>query len=305
MRITIVICTHNRAGQLAKTLAKLRDCTRPERCHFEVLVVANACSDATTKVCRAAEVQMISEPRLGLSIARNRSISATRSDALLWLDDEVTPSKDLLLAYCEALQMHPHSAFFGGPIRPVLEGYPPHWSESALRIMPFIWSGLDFGSVARDFESSAQMEHPFGTNMLIRRSMLEGGFREDLGRRGDGSCLGGEETELFLRLAKSGNTGRWVPGASVEHRIEPTRQTLDYVAQYFRAQAVESMLIFGSTQDWFRDLKLVAVTALFAWHRVFGTPDRWLRSYGRLNIHIGRRQARRSKIGTTTRTKRQ
>ena len=48
MHLTVVICTHNRAVLLEKTLVSLNLAARPKGCFVDILVVANACSDGTS-----------------------------------------------------------------------------------------------------------------------------------------------------------------------------------------------------------------------------------------------------------------
>ena len=45
--LTIVICTHNRAALLERALASLNRAARPQGWDVDLLVVANACTDAT------------------------------------------------------------------------------------------------------------------------------------------------------------------------------------------------------------------------------------------------------------------
>ena len=45
--LTVLICTHNRADLLARTLHYLNEATRPRDWSVDVFVVANACTDAT------------------------------------------------------------------------------------------------------------------------------------------------------------------------------------------------------------------------------------------------------------------
>ena len=54
MQLGIAVCTQNRARELAETLAGLAKCHVPEGYLVETIVVANACSDHTAEVCRAA-----------------------------------------------------------------------------------------------------------------------------------------------------------------------------------------------------------------------------------------------------------
>ncbi len=45
--LTVLICTHNRAALLGKTLASLNAAARPADWSVDILVAANACNDGT------------------------------------------------------------------------------------------------------------------------------------------------------------------------------------------------------------------------------------------------------------------
>lgn len=294
MRLSIVICTHNRAAELNLTLASLARLPELQAPDIEVLVVANAVSDDTMEVCRRAGIACAEEPRLGLSHARNTGIRLTRGQAILWLDDDVTAEPCLLRAYLDALETHPDAAFFGGVIIPELIGAPPPWTRTALQMVPTIWAARDLGDTARDFDTDRH-EYPFGANMLTRRWAVRDGFRTDLGRTGT-DLMGGEEIALFRSLVARGSTGRWVPGARVVHRIGPERQTLRYLARYFVAQgrergAEEGRVPGSDDPTWLQwRMRIERMRLSYLRGRLANDPRRWLRPYVELNKLKGWRQ---------------
>ena len=64
--LTVLICTHNRAELLERTLASLNAATRPHDCTADVLVIANACTDATHAFLENYARQAASDGRLPL-----------------------------------------------------------------------------------------------------------------------------------------------------------------------------------------------------------------------------------------------
>ena len=84
MNLTVLICTHNRAELLERTLASLNAATRPADCHIDILVVANACTDGTAalltsygaarRVKNNLPLRWLAEPRPGKSYALNSAI---------------------------------------------------------------------------------------------------------------------------------------------------------------------------------------------------------------------------------------
>ncbi|MGB0498963.1 MAG: glycosyltransferase family 2 protein [Rubricella sp.] len=299
MDLSIVICTHNRASELEKTLSSLKGCGGREADQVEILVVSNASTDGTEDVCDRAGVQCVAESRLGLSHARNKGIEVAKGDAILWLDDDVTLQAGLVETYLAALLAFPDHAFFGGPIEPVFEGAPPHWVEPAMASIPTVWSHLDYGGADRTL-SPERNEYPFGANMLIRRRALGDGFRTDLGRSSS-TLVGGEETALLRSLAERGERGRWVAAAKVWHRIGRDRQNLAYIARYFEGYGIESEILSDGEPRGFDWTSLAGHSKIgrrwlrYLRKRMTADPAQWLRIYADLNIARGRRIAQRRK----------
>jgi hypothetical protein len=82
MRISVVICTWNRADELRTTLDSLTQLVIPAGCVWELVVVDNGSTDETNTVIAEFEarlpVRSLFEPELGLSRARNRGAAAAR-----------------------------------------------------------------------------------------------------------------------------------------------------------------------------------------------------------------------------------
>jgi hypothetical protein len=78
-RVSVVICTRDRADELARCLASLTEQTRvPD----QIVVVDNASDDngRTRDVALAAGVNYVREDRPGLDIARNRGVHAATGE---------------------------------------------------------------------------------------------------------------------------------------------------------------------------------------------------------------------------------
>ena len=88
---------------------------------------------------------------------------------------------------------------------------------------------LDLGDRVRLFPAG---RIPGGGNMALRRTAVEryGGFDPALGRVG-GRLIGGEESDLFARLARAGERCWYVPDAVMWHIIPPEKLTDDYLAR--------------------------------------------------------------------------
>ena len=97
-RLTVLICTHDRAGLLAKTLASLNAAVRPPGWAVDILVAANACRDGTHAMLDAYREQAaargdlplawLAEPVPGKSNALNTALPRIDGDIVAFVDDD-------------------------------------------------------------------------------------------------------------------------------------------------------------------------------------------------------------------------
>jgi GT2 family glycosyltransferase len=106
-RAAVIVPTHNRSARLARTLDALEQQTcGPEA--FEVIVVANACTDDTAAVVAARRerapysLRLIERAEPGASGARNAGTEKTRAPLLIFLDDDIEASPGFVEAHLEA-----------------------------------------------------------------------------------------------------------------------------------------------------------------------------------------------------------
>ena len=305
MRISVAICTWNRSALLRQTLGSLLAVRVPPEVSWEILVVANGCTDDTAAVVADAAtrlpIRLVQEPRLGLSHARNAAVAAATGDYVIWTDDDVLVDPPWLEAYHAAFTAHADAVFFGGPTRAWFAAPPPRWLARALPSVGNALSLLDYGPVAIPLDR----DHlPYGANFAVRTDVQRGiAYNAMLGRRGH-EMRGGEETAVVLEILARGGTGWWVPGAGVRHFVSAQRQTLDYLRRYYfyNGAAVEHVetteepaLLFG------RPRWLWRVAARHWLHflitRPFRPPEVWawhfrhaMTAWGRLHAGPARRR---------------
>jgi GT2 family glycosyltransferase len=232
---SILICTHNRASDLALCCAALGALDDPPG-SWEAVVVDNASTDATPAVARewatrlGGRLRVVREEALGLSAARNRAVAEARGEILVFLDDDALPEPAWLQALVEVLS-RPGVMAAGGPVEPRFEGELPAWLGE--RYLPYltVW---DLGS---EVVPLVYNEYPRGANMAFRREVFErlGGFSHHLGRKGT-KLLSCEETELCLRIERSGGRILYAPGARVRHKVAAARIDKRWMAARFFSQ---------------------------------------------------------------------
>ncbi len=221
--ITVVVCTRERPDALARCLDSLLAQDYPS---FSVLVVDNApATDATAEVVRAAArrgpVRYLTEPKAGLSFARNAAVAAAPGEILAWIDDDEHADVHWLAEVARALADHPEADVVSGVIVPAeLETRAQLWFEQ--------FGGHSKGRGFRPDVFSPATAHrqsplyplpPFGTgaNMTFRPGVIEriGGFDTALGA--GTPAMGSEDTLAFTQVLVTGGTIVYQPSAVTHH----------------------------------------------------------------------------------------
>jgi len=221
--ITVVICTRERPGALARCLDSLLAQQYPA---FRVLVVDNApATGATAEVVRSAArrgpVEYLREDKPGLSFARNAAVAAAPGEILAWIDDDEYADPHWLAEVARALADHPEADVVSGVIVPAeLETRAQLWFEQfgghskGRGFAPDV-----FGPATAHIQSPLYPLPPFGTgaNMTFRPGVIEriGGFDVALGA--GTPAMGSEDTLAFTQVLVTGGTIVYQPTAVTHH----------------------------------------------------------------------------------------
>jgi glycosyltransferase involved in cell wall biosynthesis len=274
------MCTWNRAALLDHALGSVEKLVVPAAPEWEVLVVNNACTDETDAViARYAgrlPIRRLFEPSPGVSNARNCALDAAAGDLLVWVDDDCSVDPRWIGEYVVAAERHPEAAFFGGAIEASFESPPPAWLEAE---WPRVCDVYAIRSPDRDGAPIEPGLLPFGANFAVRTEVQRRyRYLPSLGRRGD-AMLGGEETEVMLRMLRDGHRGVWVPRARVQHRVTSDRLTEGYLRSFYhgqgqeRAQRRPRVRIRSRGLLWTRALRAEAKFRVLRW---LAPPAAWL-----------------------------
>jgi hypothetical protein len=238
-RITVLICTRNRAAQLRSVLESVARLRVPPDLAWELVVVDNGSSDNTADVVQSfasrLPVRLTREETPGLSNARNRGVAEARGRYICWTDDDVVIDEGWLEAYAAAFEAHPEAVVFGGRITPVLQSPTPRWFSRLADEWP-----LTSVLAKRAAEQPILLDYakgmvPWGANFAIRtREQRQVLYDPGLGVSPLQKRVG-EEAEVIYQILSRGACGWWVPEAQVQHIIPLQRQTLSYVFQFSAA----------------------------------------------------------------------
>ena len=238
--VSIIICTRNRAEQLAVCLRQLRTLrSRPA----EIVVVDNAPTDSSTeKVVRNfPEAVYVREPRAGLDIARNTGIVAAQNEIILFIDDDVMVNDMLVYWVWQAFEEPAVAAMTGLVIAHSLQ-------TEAQVIFEKDWS-FNRGYVDTYYTPDYlnQTGPPVwkigaGANMAFRKSIFEqAGYFDELLDAGAAGCSG--DSEMWHRILANGGTIHYNPRAVAHHAHREQLQDLkDQIFYYMRGHVVAALI---------------------------------------------------------------
>ncbi|MBC3539276.1 glycosyltransferase family 2 protein [Rufibacter sediminis] len=217
VKVSVVICTRNRAPQLERCLAMLRDLKCLPR---EVIVVDNAPSDSSTQQVaqKFEEVTYVKEPRPGLDFARNTGVKNASTPLVAFVDDDVVVHPLWVYRVWETFQNPCTAAMTGLVIASELaseaqyifeqhwsfnRGYQDKWYDDA-----FFNSNLTLGPPVWEIGA--------GANMAFRKAVFEQvGYFDEILDVGAAGCNG--DSEMWFRILAHGLTVHYNPRAIVHH----------------------------------------------------------------------------------------
>ena len=219
----VAVCTNRGPAAVAAALSALRAQVPPER----IVVVASGLAPADAEAHRvgAGCVEVLVEPRQGLSLARNLALEFAARDgarAIAYVDDDalIDPGWwQALVARWDGADER--VAVIGGPIRPRWTVPPPPWlSEPILPTLTL----LDLGSDERELDVSVTTV--FGANISFAVEALQaiGGFDPAFGHSGRRIYFS-EEDQAQRALAARGLRIVYAPELGVQHVIPAERLT--------------------------------------------------------------------------------
>lgn len=228
--LSIVICTYNRCGLLAKCLESLHENRLAGA--WEILVVDNHSSDQTVDVVEGfrrerdfSNLRYVYESEVGLSHARNRGWKEAVGEYVGYLDDDGKVNGNWLVVAREIIDQTSYQVF-GGPYVPFYLSEVPSWWRDSYRS----------GGHGRKPVELTDWQFLSGGNFFIRKKLLAdlGGFSPEHGMSGGKVGLG-EETLLQIELRRKHPELPiyYDPRLFIEHLVIPPKMTLRWLVPFW------------------------------------------------------------------------
>jgi glycosyltransferase involved in cell wall biosynthesis/GT2 family glycosyltransferase len=210
MRVSVVVCTYNRAEGLRATLESLR---LQRYRDFEVIVVNGPSTDstATTLKTYGRSIRVVDNPLANLSVSRNLGIRESAGEIVAFIDDDALPEP----AWLEQAVPHFDDSEVAGVGGVVIDhtGMSLQYRYSASSRFGEGTFSMDQPYDALCVPGAAMFPYLQGTNALFRRDALAkiGLFDETFDFYLD-------ETDVCCRLVDAGYLLRQLPDAAVHHK---------------------------------------------------------------------------------------
>ncbi len=223
MDVSIVMCTVDRFDMADRTIASILNQENLLALRFEMIVVDNSehalSRDRISAAARDAAVPLryVHEPRRNISHARNAGIAASTAEFVAFIDDdELAPANWLDTMIATARESVADVVV--GAVYPVYEGgAPPQWDPNGE--LPRRDARVPTGTaVARGISG----------NIVFRQATCfddASPFDVTLGR------TGGEDTDLTMRLNRSGRRMVWCADSVVTEFQPFSRMTVEYYSR--------------------------------------------------------------------------
>ena len=177
--ISFIVPAYNEEHELSDTLAAIREAASGATQPYEIIVVDDASTDATSKIASDAGAKVIPINRRQIAASRNAGVSAARGEYLFFVDADTRINRAHVTGGIATLE----NGYAGGGARVAMDGFVPFWGRLLLRGFSSIYFGLNLGAGAFLFTTRRNFD-------------VIGGFDEQY--------FAGEEVYFSLELKKLG-----------------------------------------------------------------------------------------------------
>lgn len=249
--VTFLVCTYNGALRIHETLVCLARQVAAPGTLWEVIVVANACTDATCEQAEASwqalgapvPLHVLHEPRPGKQFAMEAALGHVRYRYTCIVDDDNRLAPDYLPVGLELLEAQPRIGVLGGSNTATFEGREPEWF-AAFQHCYAVGQQLqrENGRFEPLADGSTGRNVLWGAGMFVRTEVWQrlraAGFESLFtGRQGEQNLTAGEDDELCFAALLMGYEVWYVAGLRLRHHMVAGRLTEAYRDRLYYASA--------------------------------------------------------------------
>lgn len=228
MDLSIVFSTFKSENILEKSLKAY--CKIQTNYAWELLIIDNACRDETRKVIEKFQkdlpIVFLEQPKQGKNNALNKALPLIKGDLVMFTDNDIIPSIDLIDIYVDAGKKNPDVSIFSGKILPDIAL--PLWIDQSWHRIRSALGIYDKGEA----DLAILPQDVWGGNMMLRNEVFKQGysFNTRVGPSGKNYIMG-SETELLLKLENAGYKALYVAKCTVFHQIRQEQLSLSWLRQ--------------------------------------------------------------------------
>ncbi|MFN7874030.1 MAG: glycosyltransferase [Pirellula sp.] len=244
--ISVVLPTHNPDPErFSQTLSGLLKQSIAKE-DWELVVVDNRSETPISVESLENQVKkrvnLICQPRLGLSFARLAGIEAAKNDTIVFCDDDNILHEDFLRNAVKLTSKNPNVGVAGGKSIPLFLSNPPSWYKTGLAPLGCQDFGEDdyvFTSGQFNRDKRYPDRAPIGAGMVFRKKAMESwklnvGRSQITDRKGSQLSSAGD-CDMVLHALESGYDCAYWPQLELKHLIPSSRLAEKYLAAISRA----------------------------------------------------------------------
>lgn len=205
--VSVIIPTYNRLWCLRKVIQKLEE-QSVALDEFEVIVVSDGSADGTHEYLDALQTPLnitcLKQENQGVAATRNNGVKAANGRLLLFLDDDVVPTKTLVAEHLKAHEAGEDLVVIGPMLNPDDYKMKP-WVEWEQLMLTKQYNAMEVG----EWEPTARQFYTGNTSLAKAKFAEAGGF--------DPTFRRAEDVELAYRLADLGVKFVFKPSAIGYH----------------------------------------------------------------------------------------
>jgi glycosyltransferase involved in cell wall biosynthesis len=238
--VSVIICCHNSVNRLPKVFESLEKQKDLNDIKWEILIIDNSSTDNTfdyVNVYAKAHdlpIQVLSEPKMGLSYARKTGIDFASYEFICYIDDDNWVNENYISTIYRIMLNNPEIGLCGGQGIPAFESTPPWWFESFQGAFAVGPQGYNQSGFIMELPG-----HLYGAGMTLRKSawlqLLHHGFSYKLTGRQGITLSSGEDSELSFALQLAGYRLWYEPTLTFYHFMPEGRLNETYLRNLFIA----------------------------------------------------------------------